>query len=739
VARLLYRLGRNAFNRRWLFLLGWIAVVALSGFAAVTMSGETSRGMSIPGTPAQNTIDRIEREFPEADAGGAVARVVFASPDGETLETPANRRAVESVTARLGESSQVAGVSDPFSQQTLSKDGKVAFSQVTYTVARDALSDETRTALERITGDGRKSGLEIEVGGDGFGGGGESSITEVLGIGVAAVVLLITFGAIVAAGLPLLTAFMGAGLGLALITAATGIWEIDESTSTLALMLGLAVGIDYALFVVSRYRQELKGGREPDDAIGMAVGTAGTAVVFAGLTVIIALAGLAVVGVPFLTQMGLGAAATVAIAVLLALTLLPALVGFAGDRVLSRRDRKSTALEPSAGNSKPGAGLRWARLVTSRPLPILAVALTGLVVMAIPATELRLGLPDEGTEPADSSPRLAYDLLSSGFGPGFNGPLTVAVDTAGSGEPREAIRYATELARDLPNVAAVSPARLNDSGTTAVMMVTPETGPTDTATKDLVSDLRGTSGELQEATGATLGVTGVTAINIDFSDKLASALFTYLLVVMGLALLLLTLVFRSIVIPVKATLGFLLTVGATFGAVVAVFQWGWLAGLLGVEATGPIVSFMPIFLIGIVFGLAMDYEVFLVTRMRERHSRGETPVDSILDGFNDSARVVTAAAIIMISVFGGFALAPDPTVKMMGFALAAAVFFDAFIVRMTIVPAVMALMGKATWWMPDWLDRLMPNVDIEGESLKQSPEPHRILPGAAPSPATVRT
>jgi RND superfamily putative drug exporter len=726
MASYLYRLGRFAFRRRWLVLGLWLAILAATLIGAATMSGKTQDAFRIPGTPSQQAIDLLQERFPQASADGATARVVFAAPDGQQLTTTANKAAIEQVVAQLKQAPQVASVDDPFESGTLNQAGTVGFAQATFQVPAQEMTAQTREVLIGIVDQARTSGLTVEAGGDALDTDTKQGLGEVIGVAVAAVVLVITFGSLVAAGLPLLTALLGIGIGMGAITALTGFVELSSTTPILALMVGLAVAIDYALFIVSRYRHELAAGREPQEAAGRAVGTAGSAVVFAGLTVVIALAALSVVGVPFLTQMGLGAAGTVTVAVIIALTLLPALLGFAGTRVLGKRGKGQHTRDPEAGVAN-SFGTRWARGIARRPVLALLVAVLGLGVVAIPALDLQLGMPDDGTAAPDTTERKAYDLISAGFGKGFNGPLTVVVDTA-AGTAEAAGDQVAQKVTDLDNVAAVTAAATNQAGDTAVLTVIPTSGPSDTATEDLVHAIRQLDGTVP---GADIGVTGLTAINIDVSTKLSDSLILYLAVVVGLAFVLLMLVFRSVLVPLKATLGFLLTIAATFGAVVAVFQWGWLADLLGVEQTGPIISFLPIILIGIVFGLAMDYQVFLVTRMREDYVHGADARQAVIGGFGHGARVVTAAAIIMISVFAGFLLSHDAIVKSIGFALALAVFFDAIIVRMTIVPAVMTLVGKAAWWLPRWLNRLLPNVDVEGEKLRHqlddtSPEPDRV-------------
>ncbi|MEU7406023.1 MMPL family transporter, partial [Streptomyces sp. NPDC044948] len=628
---------------------------------------------------------------------------------------------------RRGRPSEVASVADPYKGDAVSEDGTIAYASVKYDASGMELEETTKDALEDAAQQARDAGLTVEVGGDALQAVPETGATEVIGIAVAAVVLVITFGSLVSAGLPLLTALIGVGIGVSSITALASALELGSTTSILAMMIGLAVGIDYALFIVSRYRAELAEGREREEAAGRAVGTAGSAVVFAGLTVVIALVGLAVVNIPMLTKMGIAAAGTVAIAVLIALTMIPALLGYAGRRVkpagakgrLLGRARKSEPKpqEPGA-RPKDNLGTRWARFVVRRPLAVLLLGVIGLGAAAVPATSLELGLPDDGSQPTSTTQRRAYDLLSEGFGPGFNGPLMVVVDAKGSDAPKDAFTDVEKQIKDLDGVVAVTPPAPNKGGDTATITVIPDSKPSSVQTEDLVHAIRDAGGDVKADTGAETLVTGSTAMNIDVSEKLNDALVPYLVLVVGLAFLLLIVVFRSILVPLKAALGFLLSVMAALGAVVAVFQWGWLSGLMGVEETGPVMSMMPIFMVGVVFGLAMDYEVFLVTRMREAFVHGEKAHQAVVTGFKHGARVVTAAAVIMMAVFAGFIGSSESMVKMIGFGLAIAVFFDAFVVRMAIVPAVLALLGKRAWWLPKWLDRALPNVDVEGEGLR---------------------
>ncbi|MDQ3787734.1 MAG: MMPL family transporter [Actinomycetota bacterium] len=719
MATFLYRLGRASFRRRWLVTGIWTVLLIAVGIGAFGLSGTMSNAVSIPGTESQQAIDHLKKTFPEANVGGGTARVVLQAPEGETFLTskPAQAEVAKVVTA-LNAAPEVVGATDPFQTRAVSRDGDLALIQVSYSKQAFELTEADREALTEAA---HSSSLHAEIGGDATRGAPETGAMEVVGVAIAAVVLVITFGSLIAAGLPLLTALVGIGVGMSGLLIITGFTELNANTPILALMIGLAVGIDYALFIVSRYRAELANGADHEQAAGRAVGTAGSAVVFAGLTVIIALAGLTVVGIPFLGEMGVAAAATVVIAVLIAVTLLPAVLGFAGDKIRGR-------IRGLRGGPKPGRagmGERWARFVGRHRIATLVVAIAGVVVVAIPAADMQLGLPNDATAAPESTQHKAYDLVTEGFGPGANGPLMIVVDTAGSDDAQGAIAATAKSITDL----GAMPLQPQTKGDTTIMQVIPRTGPSDVATEDLVADIRAAAADLHDSTGATVSVTGQTAANIDVSEKLADAMLPYLALIVGLAFLLLMLVFRSIIVPLKATIGFLASVAATFGAVVAVFQWGWLKDALGVEAIGPIMSMLPILLIGVLFGLAMDYQVFLVTRMREDYVVGAahgTPArEAVATGFSHGARVVVAAALIMTSVFAGFVFAEDSLIQSIGFALAFGVAVDAFVVRMTIVPALMSLFGKAAWWLPRWLDKILPNVDVEGAKLVEPDEDKR--------------
>ena len=534
---------------------------------------------------------------------------------------------------------------------------------------------------------------------------------------VAMLVLAITFGSLLAAGLPLLTALLGVGVGMLGIQLASGLTALTSTATTLAAMLGLAVGIDYALFILSRHRTQVRDGMAIGDSIALAVGTAGSAVVFAGATVMIALVALVMTGTPFLAQMGVAAAGAIAIAVVAALTLVPALLAAGGARMV-----RGKTFSVAKGNGPTTMGARWVAIVMRRPVIAAGVVVVALAGLAIPALDVRLGLPNDGTAQPGTTQRQAYDLVSEGFGVGVNGQLTIVVEGGDAGATAK--RLAT-----LPDVAAVSPVQEIPGKGLALISVTPSSGPSSVATEHLVKTIRA-----QDFGRATVLVTGQTATNIDVSQKLAGSLIPYLAVVVGLALLLLMVAFRSILVPLTAIGGFLLTIAASFGAVVLVFQKGVGADLIGVAQTGPLVSLLPILIIGVIFGLAMDYQVFLVSRMHEEHAHGASARDAVRDGFGASARVVTAAALIMVSVFAGFILPDDPIIKSIGFAFAVGILIDAFLVRMTLIPALMTLLGERAWWLPRALERAIPNVDIEGAALERRPGRPHATRELAPSP-----
>ena len=714
MSKLLYRLGHWAVRHRRRVVLGWLALFIAVIAASSVWGGSTSDVFEIPGTESQEAADLLDARFPEQS--GSSARIVFASEDGTPLADGPAREAIDQTIAAISDAPGVVGVVSPFDAGTVSPEGDIAFTEVQYGVAAEEVPEEDVAGLEAAVAPAEAAGIHVEFGGD---VGQEEEIghtSELIGLGVAVLVLLFSFGSVVAMGLPIASALLGVGIGLTGITLAAGFTDLSSTAPTLAMMIGLAVGIDYALFIVTRHRQNLAEGHSVEESAARANATAGGAVVFAGMTVVIALAGLTVIGIPFLTVMGLAAAVTVFLAVLIAITMLPALLGFAGHNI--DRWRIGRARTGSAAESHATLSARWARRVIGRPGVALVGGLAIMLLLAIPALSMRLGMPDDGSQPESTTRRQAYDLLAEGFGPGFNGPFLIVVDTTDTANPTAAV---AEIAAAIGNdggVLEVDDPQFNESGDTATLNVIPRTSPSSPETEDLVHRLRhDVLDPVEDSTGATASVAGQTASLIDVSDKMTSALPLFMALVIGLTMLLLLVVFRSILVPIKAAIAILLSIASSFGVIVAVFQWGWLKDVIGLQETIPIISFLPMLMFAILFGLSMDYEVFILSRVREDYVHTKKARQSVLTGLTSSARVITAAALIMISVFASFILGDDPTIKMFGLGFSIAVLLDATVVRMMIVPAVMALFGDRAWWLPRWLDRLIPDLDVEGQHL----------------------
>ncbi|MER5339592.1 MMPL family transporter [Streptomyces mirabilis] len=772
----LHRLGRLAFRRRRRMLALWLALVAAAVLCMTAFggTGKLDNTFAIPGSESQRALDRMKTDFPTFS--GTSAQIVFTATDGQKVTGPADSARIRAALDAAGSAPQVAKVVSPFDAHTISADGTTAVAQVRYEVPQSALEPNALDGLKSAVAGANQQGMRVDVGGSAFGNApSESHRSDIIGVGVALVILTLTFGSLLTAGIPVVTALFGVATAIFGALSLTGTVSISSTAQSLALMIGLAVGIDYALFIVSRHRFHLAHGMEPEESAALAVGTAGSAVVFAGLTVVIAMTGLTVVGIPYLTAMGLAAAGAVLIAVLVATTLLPAVLGFAGTRLTpgpgSRAMRREQAVG-GAGEDADGenvvsttgdsvlsgtgdnvargteeivasdaeeivasrtgehvmsrtgehvagtaanAAERWFRLVTRRPLLTLVAVVAFLGALAWPAHDMRLALPDNGTAPGSSSQRIAFDRVGEKLGPGFNGPLLVLTDTSHSSDPTTAAQRVAATIGALPDVATVGKPVANPATHTALIQVIPDSAPSDPATKTLVNTIRDDRAAILRDTGATVQVTGSTAVSVDVAAKLDSALIPFAAVVIGLSLLLLLLVFRSLVVPLKAAAGFLLSIAATLGAVVGVFQLGHLGSLIGVDTTGPVSSFLPIILLAVLFGLAMDYEVFLVSRMRESYLRTGNPLGAVHSGARHSGRVVTAAALIMTSVFAAFLTSDSTMLKQIAFALAAGVLLDAFVIRMTFVPAVLALTRHAAWWLPKWLERRLPDLDIEGD------------------------
>ncbi len=737
----LYALGRAAYRHRKRVLLLWLAVFLLAVGAAAGIGDKFDENFSVPGTESQLALDSLNRTFPQA--GGTTAQVVVVVPEGESVRSAEVRKQIEAGAKEIEKVEHVDSVMSPFDKYAkgvISDDKRAAIITVQLELVDGAVADATFDGLDDATTaiEADIPGSQVSPGGAAYGNNPPSfSIVEALGVIIALVVLWLTLGSLRAAGMPLLTAVLGVMITVLLIVAVTGLTIVSATTPMLAVMLGLAVGIDYALFITSRHRDQLAAGMEPEESVAEAVATAGSAVVFAGLTVMIALSGLAVAGIPFLTTMGVAAAAGVGIAVVIALTLLPALLGLAGERLRPKpkKDKKPKGAEQSAVSgtepdrprkSRTPLGRLWVRAVTKVPLLTVALVILLLGAMAYPAKDLRIALPSNGMADPGTPARVTYDLIDEHFGVGYNGPLIVSATIVGSDDPLGVMDGIADELRDLPGVASVPLSTPNENAEVGIVQVIPTGAPDSDETKDLVLRIRSMHDHFLEKYDVPVYVTGFTAVAIDVSDRLGQALLPFGLLVVGLSIILLMMVFRSIAVPIKATIGYLLSVLAAFGATAMVFEYGWLGAVFNVHQTGPVISFLPILLMGILFGLAMDYEVFLVSRMREEYVHAVAragskelvePKQTIEDGFNASVRVVVAAAVIMFAVFAAFVPEGEGPIKTISFGLAVGVFVDAFIVRMTFVPAVMKLLGHRAWWLPAWIDKRLPSFDVEGEGL----------------------
>lgn len=718
MAKYLYKLGKWVVNHNKKVIGGTIGILIIIAIAALSMGPSFSDNMSIPGTESAEAGKILEKEFQTSNepAPGTV-NLVLKAPKDQTLESKEIVDVINQTIDKIKEDKSVVSVATPAELANYDENKQIGYAVVTYDVPADKVTEKSKEIiLDSIEGT-RDAGIQTELAGTvalselEIGG-----ITEVIGVVVAYAILAITFASFLAAGMPIITAVIGLGIGILSILIGTNYLDIPSFALSLAAMLGLAVGIDYALFIMSRFRQELAKGHNLKEAVAIATGTAGSAVVFAGLTVIVALLGLAVAKIPFLTMMGISAAVCVLFAILIAVIFVPAILAVFGHKIGPSRKNKLLAKLTSKKNKEESN--KWGDFVTKRPWTVTILGIMLLVVVSIPFFHMQLGLPDNGTKSDETTERRAYDLLSDAYGPGYHSSLVVLAETEKSSEDiQPKINQVIEELGDLANVDNVSPPIPNASGNIFMISITPKTGPNDIETNDLVHSIRELSDNNKEQ--VELYVTGATAVNIDISEKLNDALPLFAFLIVGFAFVLLVLVFRSILVPLKAVLGFLLSLGATLGFVVYVIQDGNFINVFGFPTASPVLAFLPVIVIGILFGLAMDYEVFLVSRMREEFTHSKDAKKAILAGLKDSGGVVTAAGLIMVAVFTGFMLAPDPIIKSMGFALTFGIIFDAFVVRMAIVPAVMTLMGKAAWYLPSWLDKILPNIDVEGTTIQK--------------------
>ncbi|NNG20587.1 MMPL family transporter [Naumannella sp. ID2617S] len=725
----LYELGRACYRARRKVLAAWLAaLVLLVGLGAATM-GKFSDKFDIPGAPAAAALTHLRQTFPQV--AGVRATVLVVAPPGRTVDDPQVKQGIERSLDLFKQVPLVDNVSSPFDEFIKgminpARDAAMINVSLKHTDASE-VTDAERELLQEKAHQVQAQmppGTSVTMGGEAFSVEvPKISAVEAIGVGVALVVLILTFGSVLAGFVPVATALIGVLLSMAPMLFATRFTSLSSTTPMLALMLGLAVGIDYALFIISRHRDQLGHGMAVEESAARSTATAGSAVVFAGLTVVIALVGLCLAGIPFLAAMGIFAAITVALQVLVALTLVPAFLGFLGERLRPKHARGEIDHEQVAARRERSIWTRWVRLVTRFPIVTVVIVLVGLGALSVPAKDMRLSLPNSGMHHAGAPDRVTYDLIEQHFGKGYNGPLIVTADIIHSNDPLKLVDDLKAEVQRIPGVASVPVGTPNLNADTAFLQVVPTGGPTDDSTKELVQALRDKHDEWLQRYGTDTAVTGVTAIQIDISDKLAAALVPFGIFVVGFSLILLTMVFRSIAVPIKATIGYLLSVGVAFGATAMVFSYGWFAGLINLEKPQPVISFYPILLMGILFGLAMDYEVFLVSRMREDYVHGD-PRDpnrarkAVHTGFVGSAKVVTAAAVIMFAVFAFFVPNGEGPIKPIAFGLAVGVAVDAFIVRMTLVPAVLALLGEKAWWLPRWLDERLPAFDVEGEALE---------------------
>ncbi len=718
----LYALGHAVARHRWRALLVWVLLVGVCFGVTSFAKGALVNDYTIPGTESQHGIDTLDERFPQAS--GTTGQLVFESTSGPITD---HQAPIEDQIKAIEKVKHVSGVDDPFASGavgTISADKKFAQSQIQFDVSVTDLSPTTITEVEKAAKTAAGAGYTTTLGGDMYTSTGAGvGLTDLIGVFVAFIVLSITFGSLIAAGLPLITAGLGVGITMSTILSIASVATISTTTPTLALMIGLAVGIDYGLFIVTRHRRQLAQGMGVEESLAQSSATAGSAVVFAGTTVIIALCGLAVANIPFLTTMGVAAAGGVAVAVCAALTLLPALLAICGNRLRPKPNSHPVKLLDRAAAGRT-MGARWVAVATRVPAVTVVAVLLIIGVLAIPLKDLALALPDNGSAEVGSPQRTTFDLVATEFGPGYNAPLLVTADIITSTDPKGTVSDLADDIAKIPGVVAITKQTPNETADLGLVRVVPQWAQSDPRTTELVGRIRAEAPAWQTKLKISdITVTGQTAVAIDVNTRLSGALVPFGLVVVGLALILLMVVFRSIAVPIKAALGYLLSIAAALGTVTAAFIWGWGAGPLGITEIGPLVSFLPIILMGVLFGLAMDYEVFLVSAIREDYVHGRDPSPpqrarhAIRTGFISSARVVTAAAVIMISVFAAFIPHGSSTIKPIALGLAVGVFVDAFLVRMTLVPAVLALLGAKAWWMPKRLDKALPHIDVEGSAL----------------------
>ena len=720
MAKLLYKLGTFIAKNKWLSVISWLVILGVIITPLALNSPKFDDDITMNGLKSLDTNDKISKEFHQ-DSEKASMKIVFHSNREDGLKDKDTKKDIEDALDNIKQKDDyIQNISNPYDSGQVNKDGDTAIANISYVVKQTNMQDSSKKVIDKELQDVKDNhNIQIEKTQGGAMGSEPGGTSEIVGIVVAFVILLITFGSLIAAGMPIISAIIGLGSSVGIIALLTFVFDIPNFTLTLAVMIGLAVGIDYSLFILFRYKELKQQGIDTVEAIGKAVGTAGSAVIFAGLTVMMAVCGLSLVGIDFLAVMGFASALSVLFAVLAALTLLPALISIF---------HKSIKIKQKSTKSKDPKNHPWAKLIVGKPIVAVIISLVILILAAIPVSGMRLGIPDDSMKPNDTSEHKAYELISDNFGEGYNGQIVMLVNTKDGGSKKDIQRDLSNMRddlKDLDNVDTVSQARLNDNNHYALFTIIPEKGPNAKSTEDLVYDLRDYHSQAQDKYHFDTEISGQSVINIDMSEKLNNAIPIFAGVIVVLAFLLLMVVFRSILVPLKAVLGFILSLMATLGFTTLVVQDGFLGGLFGIENTGPLLAFLPVITIGLLFGLAIDYELFLMTRVHEEYSKTGDNDHSIRVGLKESGPVIVAAALIMFSVFIAFVFQDDTMIKSMGLSLAFGVLFDAFIVRMTLIPALTKLFGNASWYLPKWLGAVLPKIDVEGKALESDDNHHQ--------------